>query len=125
MTSQEVSAWLAGQTEQNRAGIERLREVVRSVDAPWVETVKWNAPNFALDGEDRVTLGVERRGGWRVVLHRGAAAKADGFAFRDASGLEKWPSPDRGVVAIRDLADLDDKATALAELIGRWVRAAA
>jgi len=125
MTSQKVSAWLASQTEQDRAGIEGLREIVRSVDVPWIETIKWNAPSFALDGEDRVTLGVERRGGWRVVLHRGAAAKADGFAFEDASGLARWPSPDRGVITIRDRSDLDAKATALAELIGRWVRAAA
>jgi hypothetical protein len=123
MTSQEVSTWLSGQTEQNRAGIEGLRRIVRSVDVPWVETIKWNAPSFALDGEDRVTLGVERRGGWRVVVHRGAAARADGFAFRDTSGLARWPSPDRGVVTIQDPADLDAKATAVAELIGRWVRA--
>lgn len=125
MTPDDVAVWLAAQDGPNRRGIDRLSALVRSVEAPWVETIKWNAPSFALKGEDRVTLGVERRGGWRLVLHRGAAVRGDGFAFEDPAGLARWPSPDRGVVQLRDLAELDSRSTALVDLVRRWVEATA
>lgn len=123
MTPPDVVAWLDRQDEANRRGVRRLRDIVHSVDADWTETIKWNAPSFALAGEDHVTLGVERRGGWRVVLHRGAGARADGFVFDDPSGLADWPAPDRGVVRLRDLSEVEDRAEALADLIRRWAAA--
>jgi hypothetical protein len=119
----DVETWLAGQTANVREGVERLRALVRSVEAPWEETIKWNAPSFAIGGEDRVTLGVERKGGWRVVLHRGAAVRDDGFSFDDPDGLATWPTPDRGVVVVRDLAVLSAMEPALTDLIRRWVAA--
>lgn len=125
MMPPDVVAWLDRQDEATRRGVGRLRDIVRSVDARWTETIKWNAPSFALAGEDRVTLGVERGGGWRVVLHRGAGVRDDGFAFDDPSGLADWPAPDRGVVRLRDLSEVEDRAEALAGLIHRWVAATA
>lgn len=118
-----VEAWLAAQTAEVREGIERLRSIVLAVKAPWAETIKWNAPSFAIGGEDRVTLGVERRGGWRIVLHRGAAVRGDGFVFSDPEGLATWPTPDRGVVVVRDLAALSAMTTTLTDLVRRWVAA--
>lgn len=117
-----VQAWLERQDPQARAGVERLREIVRAVPAAWQETIKWNAPSFAVDGEDRVTLGVDRKGGWRLVLHRGAAAAPD-FAFVDAAGLARWPTPDRGVVAFRRLEEIAEARSGLVRLIGDWVAA--
>lgn len=123
MTPDAVKAWLAAQEAGARQGVERLRRIIRSVEAPWVETIKWNAPSFALDGEDRVTLGLNPKGGWRVVLHRGAAGRADAFVFEDRTGLARWPSADRGVVQFRDLAAIDAKADELTRLIRDWVEA--
>lgn len=69
-----------------------------------------------------MTLGVERMGGWRVVLHRGVAT-GGGIAFTDVAALARWPSPDRGVVQLRSLEEIGTVAPRLARLIGDWVAA--
>lgn len=124
MTPPDVSAWLAAQEPETREAIQSLRDIVLAVDAPWIETVKWNAPSFAIGGEDRVTLGIERRGGWRVVLHRGAAVRNDGFHFPDPDRLARWPSPDRGVICFGARAEIEAAAPRLADMVRRWIAAA-
>lgn len=119
------AAWLSAQTSTTRAAIERLRAIVSAAAPHLTEEIKWNAPSYADAGQDRVTLGLERKGGYRVVLHRGAAVKADGFVFDDPDGLAAWPSPDRGVVRFADLDAIEARAQALGTLISRWVRACA
>ena len=120
----EVETWLAKVSAKERALIDRLRAIVRAAEPALVESLKWNAPSFADGGRDRVTLGVERKGGVRVVLHRGAAVQdAKGFVFEDADKVAKWPSPDRGVATFADLAAIDAKAEPLEALVRRWVEA--
>lgn len=116
-----MQAWLDRQDAAAREGIDLLRIIVCDVGAPWQETIKWNAPSFALGGEDRVTLGVERGGGWRVVLHRGARVHVGDFAFEDRHGLAQWPTADRGVVRFRDLDAVRKSRTELTALIADWV----
>lgn len=118
-----VADWLAAQTPETSAAIERLRAIVAAAAPGLTEEIKWNAPSYADGGQDRVTLGVERNGGVRVVLHRGAAVKSDGFAFDDPHGLAAWPSRDRGVVKLLDAAEIDSIAPRLTDLVARWIAA--
>lgn len=105
-----------------RSGLERLRRLVADASADLVEEIKWNAPSYTHKGMDRVTLGLERNGGFRLVLHRGAKPKdTSGFTFKDTSGLARWPSADRGVVRLKDEGEIDEKADALRRLISDWV----
>jgi hypothetical protein len=88
------------------------------------EEIKWNAPSFAYEGRDRVTLGLDRKGGYRIVLHRGAKVlDADGFSFIDDTGLASWPAPDRGVIALKDRARIDSASGDITRLISRWIAA--
>jgi hypothetical protein len=122
--SDPVADWLSGLGSGERALVDRLREIVRTAATDLTETIKWNAPNFADGDQDRVTLGLERKGGVRVVLHRGAAVKAAaGFAFDDPDGIAKWPSPDRGVATFGDGAAIEADAAGLEDLIRRWIEA--
>ena len=120
-----VDAWLATLDAPRRVAIDALRTIVRAADPGLTEEIKWNAPSYAHHGHDRVTLGVEPRGGYRVVLHRGAKAlDATTFSFDDPDGLAAWPSPDRGVVRLADLAAIESKTPPLTSLIARWIVAA-
>ena len=122
--SVDVTAYLQGVDAAARPGLDRLRQTVLAACAGLTEEIKWNAPSYSHQGEDRVTLGLEKKGGYRVVLHRGAKPKAlDAFAFTDDSGLGRWPAADRGVVLIRDELDLQTKSEALKQLIARWIAA--
>jgi hypothetical protein len=102
--------------------IDRLRAIVAASNPSLVEGIKWNAPSFAIGGDDRITLGVERKGGVRLVLHRGAKPMPnDGFAFEDTDGLARWPAADRGVIVWKDVAAIDRAAPQLILLCRRWI----
>ncbi|ATY34623.1 hypothetical protein CVN68_13695 [Sphingomonas psychrotolerans] len=117
----EVETFLAALAPDKRALTDRLRALIHAAAPALDEHIKWNAPSF----DDRVTLNYAPKGGMRVILHRGAKPRdTAGFAFDDAAGLAAWPSPDRGVVTIRDMADLDAKAASLSALIAAWIAAA-
>jgi len=124
VTTGAVEAWLDAVPTDARMAVDRLREIVRTVAPDLIETIKWNAPSFADGDQDRVTLGLGRKGGVRLVLHRGAAVKAaSGFVFGDPEKVAKWPSADRGVATFADLAAVEAKALALEDLVRRWIAA--
>lgn len=118
-----VERWLDAQPPEVRAGIAGLRAAVQAADQGLTETIKWNAPSFAHNGADRVTLGVDPKGGFRMVLHRGAKVSADSFRFDDPGGLARWPATDRGVVQYRDAHDVAAKSAATTDLVRRWILA--
>lgn len=119
-----IDAYLDSLKPDDRAMIEALIALVRAAAPGLTEQIKWNAPSFSDGGEDRITLGINRGGGMRVVLHRGAKNQdAGGFACADPAALADWPSPDRGIVMLKDGVDLEAKADALKDLCTRWIAA--
>ena len=121
----DVEAWRAQCAPETLPAIDALRDMAKQAGPTLVETIKWNAPNFALNGGDRITLGVERKGGVRAILHRGAA-KVDGqFGSVDVDGLATWPSGDRGVLLFADKAAVERKRNQVIALFARWLEATA
>jgi hypothetical protein len=118
-----IEAWRAGQRADVLAAVDALRRIARLAGPALEERIKWNAPSFAVGDEDRITLGVNPRGGVRAVLHRGAKARADRFRFDDPEGLAAWRSPDRGVLTFRDAAEIEERRPALLDLFRRWLAA--
>ena len=94
----EVDAFLASAGHPRTAEIERLRSAILDADPGISETVKWRAPNFRYDGDDRVT-----------------------FRLQPGDVVE-WVTPDRGVVRLDGPADTADKLPAIVALVRRWVR---
>ena len=106
--------------------VDTVRAIITAAHPGLTELIKWNAPSFAIGGVDRITMGLERKGGLRVVLHRGAKPQALGnFNFEDRDGLARWPAPDRGIVVLRNKAEVDERAEALGDLCARWLAATA
>lgn len=121
-----LDTYLEDLTPDARQMIDALRMIVRSGLPHAVETIKWNAPSFAVDGEDRITLGLGRKGEARLVLHRGAKKREliDLTAIDHAS-VASWPTPDRGVVTFCDLEAIHAREAELTSLCSRWATAAA
>lgn len=121
----KVQAFRKGLDPKLLETVDALRALIMASDARLTEGFKWNAPSFAFEGEDRITLGLERKGGVRIVLHRGAKPKdAAGFHFEDEAALARWPDPDRGIVLVTDASDVANKAAPLQALFARWIAAA-
>jgi hypothetical protein len=122
--SPPVEAYLAGLETPDRDALDALRRIVAEAVPELSEEIKWNAPSFAHKGRDRVTLGIEPRGGYRIVMHRGAKMQdAATFRFTDPDRIAAWPAADRGVVRLQDAADIAGRAPALGALIARWIAA--
>lgn len=119
-----VAEFLATLTGEQRATVDLLRRVVADASPGLSEHVKWNAPSFCAGGDDRVTLGLERDGAVRMVLHRGAKVKdASAFHFEDVDALAVWPAPDRGVLRFRAVGDVAEREAAISSLVRRWIEA--
>lgn len=120
---QTIDQFRAGLDAATLQTVDLLRQVISASHPGLTEHIKWNAPSFVLEGVDRITLGLERRGGVRVVLHRGAKAMdATSFTFSDPEGLAAWPAPDRGVIVFKNADDVAGRSERLQALCERWLR---
>lgn len=123
MVAEPIDGWRAKQKPEVLAAVDALRGIAREAGPGLYERIKWNAPSFALGDKDRITLGVNPKGGVRAVLHRGAKVKADGFRFDDPETLATWPSTDRGVLSFADAGEIEDRRAAVLDLFKRWLQA--
>ncbi len=119
---QTIDAFRSALSAETLATMDGIRQIILGCRDDLEETIKWNGPNFSLNGHDRITLGLNRNGRVRVVFHRGAkATDNEGFRFDDPAGLAEWPAPDRGVAEFEDLEAVEANRGALAELAKRWL----
>ncbi len=120
--AETVDQFMARLDHPLKTEIEAIRALILQANPSITEQVKWNAPSFCYAGEDRVTLHLRAKEGVMLVFHRGAKNKdTTGFAFDDPTGLMKWAAPDRALVTLRDMADVEARKTELADLVRRWV----
>ena len=121
---QTVAAFLAALRHGRAEEVERLRALILAAHPGLTEQIKWNAPSFAIDGDDRVTMRLAPGDVLQLILHRGAKVRdTTGFAFTDESGLVRWLAADRGVVTLADADDLEAKAPVIQKLVKNWVEA--
>ncbi|SDY09827.1 protein of unknown function (DU1801) [Micromonospora pattaloongensis] len=123
--SGEVDDFMATLDHPLKAGVEELRSAILASNADISEHVKWNAPSFRYNGEDRVTFRLRPADRLQLIFHRGAKVRSDlaEFAFRDSTGLMTWLAPDRGVVTFPDLETIQSQMAAVVSLVNHWVRA--
>ncbi len=125
MVRQSVTTFLETLEHSRKAEIERLRAIIFAADPTLGEQIKWNAPSFGRNGEDRITFRLQPGDKVDLIFHRGAKVKdTEGFGFADPDGLLKWLAPDRAILVFAENAEVESKADALSELVRRWIDAA-
>ena len=120
-----VDEFLAAQSPERRADVGALRVLVLEAEPRLSEIVKWNSPNYVLDGVDRLTINAAGKGPVRLILHFGTGraedtAAAPAFAG-DPEGLLTWHSNIRASLALPQAAELAAKREAILELIRAWL----
>jgi hypothetical protein len=119
----DVAAFIAALEHPLRDGVVRLRLALLAVGDATTEQIKWNAPSFCDDGDDRCTMRLAPTT-LQLILHRGAKVKSTaGFSFVDDTGLITWAAPDRGVITFKSVAEVEQHEAAVAALVGRWFAA--
>jgi uncharacterized protein YdhG (YjbR/CyaY superfamily) len=122
----DVNDFMANLDHPLKSEVEAIRAIVKDADLRLTERIKWNAPSYGYDGEDRVTFILHARDRVQIVFHRGAKPKESALLqFEDGTGLLKWVAPDRAIAAFRTMDDVSANREALADLVRRWVAATA
>ncbi|NQX17049.1 DUF1801 domain-containing protein [Rathayibacter sp. VKM Ac-2857] len=118
-----VTAHVDAMHHPRREQIERTREAVLAADERLVESVKWNAPSYAI-GAHLVTLRLRPGDRVEAILHRGAAAVPErplADALSDPDGRLDWRAPDHAVLVLTPGED----PNWLTALVEQWLAAVA
>lgn len=117
-----VTALLDAAAHPQRAVIDALRTVIARAVPRASESIKWNAPSFAV-AEHFATFHLRAKAGVHLVLHLGAKPQ-QALDMREALGIEApfldWKGPDRAVVAVRDATHLATIQPVLARVLRAW-----
>jgi hypothetical protein len=120
-----VGDFLAAQTPERRADVESLRELVRDADPRLVEVVKWNSPDYQLDGVDRLTINAAGKGPVRLILHFGTDRAEDKNAAPtfsgDPGGLLTWHSDIRASLTQPKVDERTESRDAMITVIRAWL----
>ena len=104
--------------------IEEVRRMILGIDKPITEHIKWNAPSFCYQDEDRITFNFQGKGFFRLVFHCGSKVKDNkgkGRLFEDTTGLLDWVEDDRAIVKFTDMSDVAAKEEMLKEVVTKWL----
>jgi hypothetical protein len=109
-----------------RATADALRAILRRKALGLEEGVKWNAPSYTFNGDDRVTFNLRGKGVVRLVFHCGVkkSAPRSGRLIDDPDGLLTWAANDRAIAEFANPAEVERLAAALAKLVRAWCEAA-
>lgn len=124
---EQVLHFLNGLEHPLKQEIEAVRTIILEADADLTEHIKWNAPSFCMNGEDRITFHLQGKGFFRLVFHCGAKAKEKAETQRlidDDSGLLDWVTNDRAIVKFSGMNEVEASRTKLAGVIAKWLEAA-
>jgi hypothetical protein len=124
--TEEVDQYLHQLEHPLKAEIEQVRAIILGADDGITEHIKWNAPSFCYQGQDRVTFNLRPQDRIQLIFHRGAKAKKDtDFVFEDPSGMLKWASTDRAVLILKDMEEVVTIKSALEKLVSQWMKSTA
>ncbi|WP_191567366.1 DUF1801 domain-containing protein [Metabacillus idriensis] len=105
--------------------IEEVRNIILSTDDKITEHIKWNAPSFCYEGEDRITFNLHGQGFIRLVFHCGAKVKDRKInepLIVYPSGILEWKAADRAMMKFTDKNDVKAKEEKLREVITKWLK---
>jgi hypothetical protein len=117
-----VADFLKSLAHARKVEIEEMRAAILKADPKIGEQVKWNAPSFIWNGDDRVTMRLHPGDRIELIFHRGAKPKRDpDFTFSDPTGFIEWVTHDRGVLKIPDQKFLKANKSKIAKVALAWM----
>lgn len=94
--------------------IEKVREIILSTDDRIEETIKWSSPTFMYKG-NIASFFMNAKKFVSLMFHKGAS-------ISDTSGLLEGDGKESRVARFQDLNDIQNKETALQNVIKEWIR---
>ena len=122
-----VSQFIKTQNHPLEEEINSLRQQILSANKGLSENIKWNAPNYLFNGEDRITMRINPPGQLQLIFHRGAKVlkEPEEKLIKDNSGLLIWKTNDRAILTFKNKEGIEKNKAALTKIINNWLQAAA
>lgn len=120
---QSVENFLITLEHPHKPEIMALRQIILAADPAITEAIKWNAPSFRTT-EHFATFQLRAKDGVQIIFHLGAkvtAATATGITIADPAALLTWLAKDRASVIFPNLAEIQAKQSAFADLVCAWI----
>lgn len=116
--SRAVDEYLSRSEHPRRRDVQALRALVMGLDPAVRESVKWNAPSFAL-ADHFATFRLHPPTRLQLVLHTGAQARGEPRTFHvdDPRGLLTRAAPDRCVLSVPEPLEPE----AVAAVLRQWI----
>lgn len=110
-----------------RKEIELLRQSILNANTELSENIKWNGPNYHVQGDDRVTMKIHPPKQIQLIFHRGAKVleQPEHRLVNDTSGILNWKANDRAVATIKSLKDVTSMQSDLTRIVNEWIVASA
>ncbi len=125
MKNQTVTEFIGTLEHPLKKEIEVLREIILSANNQLTENIKWNAPNFCFDGEDRITMRINPPTKLQLIFHRGAKVQElpKTNLIEDNSGILQWKTTDRAVATFANMDEIIINKKNVIELVTKWIQA--
>ncbi len=124
MKNFEIDKFLDELQHPQRKEIDDLREMILATDPEIKEIIKWNAPSYVYNGEDRITFNFPpKKDRFILVFHEGAKVRTKSTAkdIRDDVSLLEWKSDDRAILTFSKREDLEDNRAAIEIILKEWI----
>ena len=119
-----VDEFLNGLDEDRRSQVLKLREYIFDVEPSLIEHIKWNAPSYVKEDEDRMTFNtMNREGVVKLVFHMGAIKTEDknGQPVIDDAYLIEWASDIRGYMTFTTLDEIIANKNEIKRTVQEWL----
>ncbi|TQR19910.1 DUF1801 domain-containing protein [Psychrobacillus vulpis] len=104
--------------------IEEVRKIILNANIIISEHIKWNAPSYHIEGEDRITFNLHGKGFFRLIFHCGSKVKDNvdvQHLIDDTTGILEWVAHDRAIAKFTSINDVKAKEQELKKVITIWL----
>jgi hypothetical protein len=125
--SSEVTEFLNQLNHPFRNEIEELRDYILESNKNLTENIKWNAPNYCLENEDRITMRIHpMTTKVQLVFHRGAKKQEQRKEklIENKSKMLVWKENDRAIITFKNSLEIENGKEQLQIIINEWINAA-
>lgn len=122
----DVTKFLDGLNHPFKKEIDLLRQIILTSNPKLEENIKWNSPNYHLNGADRITMRVQPPKQIQLIFHRGAKVldQPKSKLIKSDSGILEWKSNDRAIANFKNMESVRVNQSALTKIVKDWIEAA-
>jgi uncharacterized protein YdhG (YjbR/CyaY superfamily) len=122
--SSEVTDFLNELNHPFRIEIDELRDCILASNKDLTENIKWNAPNYCFENEDRVTMRIQpMTTKVQLIFHRGAKKQDQpkDKLIDNKSKMLVWKENDRAIITFKNKEEIENGKAELEEIINEWI----